>query len=477
MRIYRFQSIYPPEGPFPVQGISMLFKMITAEGIAHHSYIVGSEGKAAVIDPRRDCAIYGKIADEAGMDITHIFETHRNEDYCSGAPQLAAQCGAAICHGSALPFRYGVPVHDGDEIATGSLKLSVIETPGHTEESISIVLTEREVSENPFMVFTGDTLFAGDIARTDLFGRERDAEMARKIFDSITQKILPLGDGVVVCPAHGAGSVCGSAIRDFPFTTIGYERKTNRLLNLDREEFIRERVRERPYTPPYFRRMEECNTRGVPVLPCFPGLIRLSVSRTRELVDSGAQVLDIRAPTSFASGHIAGSLSVWRDLVPTLTGWYFDYRRPIVIVDDGPVNPDPVVRRLMRLGYDNLAGFLSGGFPSWYRNAEETESFAACSVQELRERLQSESPFVLDVRDRRNFQSEGRIAGAYNIYVGELPQHLDEIPRDRPLVVTCDAGFKSSLAASWLARNGYTRITNLLGGMQAWARAGFPLQS
>jgi hydroxyacylglutathione hydrolase len=183
----------------------MLFERIVSEGIAQNSYLIGSGGRAAVIDPRRDCDIYLEIANRNELVITHIFETHRNEDYVIGSLELKKRCGADIFHGSQMTFAYGKPVHEGDRFTLGSLELSVLETPGHTEESISLVLWDTEVSDNPYMVFSGDTLFAGDIARTDFFGEERKAEMAEKIYDSINDKILPLGDGVILCPAHGAG--------------------------------------------------------------------------------------------------------------------------------------------------------------------------------------------------------------------------------------------------------------------------------
>jgi hydroxyacylglutathione hydrolase len=454
----------------------MFFEIIRSEGISHNSYLVGSQGKAAVVDPRRDCEIYLKIAEHSEMTITHIFETHRNEDYCTGSLELAAECHAEIYHGSYLPFAYGKPVRDGDRFPLGSIELIILETPGHTEESISIVLSDHEVSSEPYMVFCGDTLFAGEIGRTDFFGRERDAEMAAKIYDSIGRKILPLGEGVIVCPAHGAGSVCGGVIADHTLTTIGYERRTNRHLIRGREEFIKGRIQEIPYTPPYFRRMEEYNLKGAPLLSKLPHPPRLTIDQVNTLRKQDAQIIDIRAPTGFASGHIPGSLSIWRDGIPSFTGWFVDYERPIVIVDDFNLNPEQVVRQLIRLGYDNLAGFLGGGFPAWYRSAQETASFDTCTVQELNERLQTESDFILDVRDIRNFSSFGHIRGAHHIYVGELPQHLGELPRNKPIIITCDAGYKGSLAASLLARNGFLRITNLLGGMTAWTQAGYPVE-
>ncbi|MDD1695402.1 MAG: MBL fold metallo-hydrolase [Methanoregula sp.] len=454
----------------------MLFERIVSEGIAHNSYLVGSAGRAAVIDPRRDGDIYMDIARQNELVITHIFETHWNEDYIIGSLELKKRCGAEIFHGARMAFAYGKPVKEGDTFVLGSLKFSVLETPGHTEESISLVLRDSEVADQPYMVFSGDTLFAGDIARTDFFGQARKAEMAEKIYDSIAKKILPLGDGVILCPAHGAGSVCGNEIADHPFTTIGYEKATNPVLALGRERFISQRINESPYLPPYFREMETKNLKGAPVLNRLPDLRFLSVPEVNQLRKSGCQVIDIRAPTSFGAGHIPGSISIWREGLPQFMGWFLDYQKPIVIVDDFNLDLDPVIRHFFRLGYDNIAGVLSARFPGWTKAAQEIRTIPTCSVQKLKEDLEKEQPFLLDVRDIKNWNTVGHIHGAHHIYIGELPQHLEEIPKDEHIVIYCDAGYKGSLAASILANHEYHQLTNVLGGMTAWKKAGFRIE-
>jgi hydroxyacylglutathione hydrolase len=454
----------------------MLFEMVVSEGIAHNSYIIGSGGSAAVIDPRRDCEVYRKIAAGAEMSITHIIETHRNEDYVIGSQELSARCGAGIFHGANLSFSYGNKVKEGDAFRLGSLELGVLETPGHTEESISIVVRDLDVSPDPYMIFSGDTLFSGDIARTDFYGADRRAEMAEKIYDSITKKILPLGDGVIVCPAHGAGSICGAEIADHPFSTIGYERKTNRLLLKGKEAFVEQRVRESPYVPPYFRQMEQYNKTGAPVLLRLPRLHPLGIAQVHQLIGAGAQVVDIRSPTAFGAGQIPGSLSIWRDGIPAFAGWFLTYEHPVLLIDDFNLGLDTVVRRLVRLGFDNIAGFLAGGFPTWFKGGQEIATIQTCSVQQLEERLKTEVPFLLDVRDIRNYQTVGHIRGAHHTYVGELPRFLPKIPRDDPVVVYCDAGWKGSLAASYLKKNRFHDVTNVLGGMQAWKNAGFRIE-
>jgi hydroxyacylglutathione hydrolase len=215
----------------------------------------------------------------------------------------------------------------------------------------------------------------------------------------------------------------------------------------------------------------------VPILGQFPLLHPLGVAPIRELINTGAQVVDIRSPTAFAAGHIPGSISIWRDGIPAFAGWFLSYDRPVVLIDDFNLVLGTVATRFVRLGYDNITGYLSGGFPAWFKAAQEIASIGACSVQQLQERLQTESPFILDVRDLKNYLAIGHIPRAHHRYVGELPQYLSEIPRNDPIVVYCDAGWKGSLAASYLAKNGYHHITNVLGGMQAWKRAGFPIEN
>jgi hydroxyacylglutathione hydrolase len=451
----------------------VLFERIMAEGLAHNSYLIASEGEAAVIDPRRDCGIYLDIAQSRGLTLRYIFETHRNEDYVSGSLALAECSGAEILHGRQMQFSFGKPVQEGDTFALGSLEINVRETPGHTEESISLVVTDRDVSGNPYMIFCGDTLFAGAIARTDFFGRERNSEMAQKIFDSITGKILPLGDGVIVCPAHGAGSICGGDIADHPFTTVGYERQTNPLLRMGRKAFIARRRDEFFYTPPYFRQMEKLNLEGAPRLPCdtFPKF--LSADAVAAFQKALCQILDIRSPSSFSAGHIPGSISLWRDGIPAYTGWFLDYDNPIVIVDDFNLRIEEVIPRFHRLGYDMIGGILKGGFGTWAREGRETATLPTISPGELNKILESGQIFVLDVRHIDHWRTTGHIPSARHVYVGEIMAHLSEIPRDVPVVVYCDAGFKGSLAGSILLMNGYRNVSNLRGGLSAWKQAGF----
>ena len=454
----------------------MFFEQIVSRGLAHNSYFIGSGTTAAVIDPRRDCGIYLDLASRHESSITHIFETHRNEDYVIGSREFQRLCGAEIYHGSRMEFSYGNTVKDNDRFTLGSLEVTVIETPGHTEESISLIVRDLDVSGEPCLVFCGDTLFAGDIARTDFFGQKRKGEMAGKIFSSITEKLLPLGDGVIVCPAHGAGSICGGEIADHPFTTIGYERKTNPVLALGKEGFIERRLTESPYVPPYFRTMERYNQHGAPAWDGEPALRPLTVSKVRDAWKEGCHLIDIRAPTSFGAGHIPGSLSLWQNGISAFLGWFTDYEKPLIFIDDFNQNLEELRLQCFRMGFDNTAGFLAGGFPAWARAGQEIAVLPTCSVDELAKRLQEKEMFLLDVRDIRNRRANGSIPGSIHVYVGELPQHLDLVPRDEPVSIYCDTGYKGSLAASYLAAHKYHNVTNVLGGMSAWKQAGYRIE-
>lgn len=443
----------------------MFIETIRSEGLAHQSYLVGSDGAAAVIDPHRDCEVYLERATAHEAAITRIFETHRNEDYLVGSPELARRTGATIHHGSSLDFAYGEPTSHGDRFEIGPLTIAALETPGHTAESLSYVLYDQG---EPYMVFTGDALFAGSVGRVDLMSDDRAANAAA-LYDSLHRHLLSLPDGTVVCPAHGAGSVCGVGIHDLPLSTIGHERATNRSLAMDREAFVAEKAGELTYRPPYFRRMEELNRDGPPVPPERWLLRPIGPSKL-----AGMQVVDIRSPTAFGAGHVPGSLNIWRMGLTAFMGWVLDYDRPIAVVDDFDLDLDRVAAAFLRLGYDNLAGYLGGGFEAWFRSGLPVDRFPIWTVGDLRDHLGEVT--VLDVRDGNNRAGQGAIPGSLHIYVGELASRLDEVPRDRPIAAHCDVGYKGSLAASLLTAHGFDRVVNVLGGFTAWKSAGYPVE-
>lgn len=452
----------------------MIIERVVSAGVSHYSYFIGSDGEAAVVDPRRDCDVYLQKARAADMQITSIFETHRHEDFCTGSRELAERCGATIYHGEKTPFHFGQPVRHGDHVSIGGLDLEMIETPGHTRESISLALRERSRPSQVLMVFTGDTLFSGDVGRSDLMGIPR-VESAALLFDSIMHKLLPLGDQTLLHPAHGSGSVCGAGIIDRPDTTIGYEKQANSLLRMQREEFIGRISQEQYYYPPYFRTMEVMNLEGVPLKHHPPDLKPFRPDEIEWMHE--VQVVDIRSPTSFGGGHIPGSLSIWRDGVGAFIGWFLDYENPVLLVDDFNESLNLVSREFYRLAYDNLEGYLAGGFPAWTKAGKPLARTGMWSVHNLQNQLHDPNLFLLDVRDIHTRGRFGTISGSHHIYVGDLPRRLSELPRDRHIITFCDAGFKGSIAASLLCRAGFHKVTNLLGGMTAWIQAGFPLEN
>jgi len=448
----------------------MLFKRIVSPGLAHNSYILGSRDSAAVIDPRRDAWTYAEVARRNDMRITHIFETHRNEDYVIGSLELAETTDADVYHGAALDFGYGVPVEDGDSFSLGALRLDVLETPGHTDESISIVVTNTAVSSEPYMVFTGDALFAGDVGRTDLYGPDERERMAAMLYNSLHEKLLPLGDQVIVCPAHGSGSVCGGSIGDLPLTTIGYERRSNPMLQLDRQSFIKRKKRERLHVPPYFRQMEVYNRRGPPLLHRLPHPLGIPASEIADLEDE-IQLVDVRRPESFAAAHVPGTLNMWSNAVAGIAGWFLSYDRPVVLIGD---DDNVALRSLVRLGYDDVME-LVGGIGAWQQSGRPTGGIDMWHADLLRERLNDDDVFILDVRTLHSREQHGHIPGSEHVYLGDLPDQLDELPRGEAIVVYCDAGYKTGTAASLLARHGFDGVAELIGGIAAWKQAGHPV--
>ena len=453
----------------------MIFERVKSEGLAHISYLVGSSNEAIVIDPRRDCQIYIDIAQREGMKIKNIFETHRNEDYVIGSLELALHTGAKIYHGSGLDFKYGKPLKDGQEFSFGKLKLTSIHTPGHTDESMSYALGDPGAREEPLMVFTGDTLFVGDVGRTDLYGPEEAPRMAENLYNSIFNKLLPLGDGVILCPAHGAGSVCGGTISEREHSTIGLERLLNPVLQKKKQDFIGFKISEHHERPPYFRKMEQYNLQGPPAIGRLPSPNPLLPKEFKRQIELGAIVVDTRTPPAFGGAHIGGSHSIRLNRLPLYAGWVLPYSKPILLVLEDNADLETAVRYLIRLGFDQIVGYLRDGIDAWYKKALPMEFLDLLTVQELKKRLdRGDDLVVLDVREKGRWD-EGHIEGAHHIYAGHVESRLNEIPADHPIVVACNTGNHASLVASILRREGYGEVCNLLGGMAAWQDAGYNL--
>ncbi len=454
----------------------MLFERIVSEGLAHYSYLIGDKNEALVIDPRRDCSVYVKKASSAGMRIAHILETHRNEDYFVGSMDLARRSGAEIWHAdSQWDYRYGNPVQPGQKWKVGRLEFEAILTPGHTPGSMSYLL--KDPTGLSWIIFCGDALFAGDVGRIDLMGRDMAPKMASLLYESLFEKLLPLGDEVIVCPAHGSGSVCGEAIAERLWTTIGIERKHNlRLLARNKEEFVANLLNSQPDRPPYFSRMEKVNLEGEPILVALPSIRPLAPKDFQALAEK-AQILDTRMELEFGAAHLPGAQSIWLDGLASFVGWFLSYDKPILLVTQTN-DPEKETRILIRLGFDNIAGYLAGGMLNWHMSGRESTSISTITVQELCRLLDRDEPiWILDVRSDSELKKDGQIAGAQHIHITEIAKRLDEVPKNKPVHVFCGSGMRSMIAASFLKAKGWKDLVVILGGMAGWRSKKCPLKT
>ena len=451
----------------------MFIEKIKSEGLAQLSYLIGDGNEAAVIDPRRDCEIYAQMARERGCRITGIFETHRNEDLISGAPILAKITGAPVHHGpnAAGEVAYANTVAEGDRFTFGQLGLKVLETPGHTDDSLSFAIYDDNYGDEAVGVFTGDALFVGDVGRTDFYP-DRAEEVAGNLFDSL-QKLLALGDQTIIYPAHGAGSVCGDKMANREFSTIGHERRNNPMLKIDdREKFIQAKISEHHNQPPYFRVMERLNLQGASAAPAVLTPPALDGEAFRKVADA-ATLLDVRGIAAFLGAHIPGSLAMPVGMLPAFAGWFLEEDDELLLIADSAAQAEEAARNLARIGYDRVLGYLEPSLPEWAAGAQHFTPVTVIDTQEVAQRVKAgrENWLLLDVRDQGEI-SEGIIKGAETIYVGKLPGELNRLPEDSHITVMCASGARATIAASILLRAGYDKVDVFLGSMGAWQSAG-----
>ncbi len=363
---------------------------------------------------------------------------------------------------------------DGDTLKVGSIKIKALGTPGHTDDSLCYVAYPPESSEAS-LVFTGDTLFAGSVGRTDLYGKSSQPTQANKLFSSLHEKLLPLGDHVLVYPAHGAGSVCGHGISGMEPTTIGYEKKNNPYLQLTTEEFIKKVTAEELVVPRYFKNMEQLNLTGPPLLAelTYPKPLSL-LEFEEEMNEQNMLVMDTRMPYAFAGSHIPDALSMWLGGTSVYPGWLLDISQYIVFVLERPSDIDAVAPRLRRLGFDNMCGYLCGGMDQWQEAGKPIGRFGTMTATELRCKLAKGEVRLLDVREPSEWKEDGYVEGAELMFFADLPEKTGLLPKDKPIAVTCSVGKRSSLAASILEREGFENVSNVLGGMTAWYNLGYP---
>jgi len=456
----------------------MHFRQFYLGCLAHASYLVGDGGEAAVVDPRRDVDEYLEEAEAHGLAIRWVIETHLHADFVSGHLELAERTGATIVFGekARAAFKHRA-VRDGEEIALGSLVLRFLETPGHTPESISVLVLDPE----PRLVFTGDTLFIGDVGRPDLAASAAGvtpADMAGQLYDSLHGKLLALPDDVAVYPAHGAGSLCGRNISSETSSTIGVQRRTNYALQpMPREEFVKVMTADLPETPAYFPRDVEINRAGADALAARPRPAALAPDEVRRLSDRGATLLDVRSTAAFGAAHPEGAVHV--GLSGSFASWagtLLTPEKPVVLVTEDEAGAGEAAMRLARVGIENVAGYLAGGVAAWDAAGLPLEKLGQVDVAELKARIaDGAAPFVLDVRRPREFAS-GHVPGAVSLPLDRLGREIDAMQVRGPVAIVCASGYRSSIAGSLLLSRKGVEPINVVGGTNAWVAAGYPVE-
>jgi hydroxyacylglutathione hydrolase len=461
----------------------MILKQFYLNCLAHASYLIGDEssGIAAVVDPQRDVDRYLTFAAEHRLRIAHVFLTHFHADFLAGHLELRDRAGARIYLGAAARAEYAFqPLHDGASVEFGRVRITALETPGHTPESISLLVYDLAASDSaPQAVLTGDTLFVGDVGRPDLRAALgwSAADLGKLLYSSLHDKLLRLPDSSLVYPAHGAGSLCGKAISRETVSTIGEQRASNYALQpMSREQFIDLVTADQPDAPPYFTYDAVLNSRERPTLDeaLARELRPLTIQQLLDAQANGAHVLDTREPAAFAAAHLAGSINI--GLVgqyATWAGTVLSRNVPMVLVADPGTETESALR-LGRIGFDYVVGFLSGGLASADAHAARIVTTERVAADVAASRLSSAAPpVVVDVRAPGE-RAHHAIAGSLHLPLNHLVQRIDEVPRDRSILVHCAGGYRSSIAASLLQREGFANVSELAGGIAAWEAAGLP---
>ena len=463
----------------------MIFKQFYLACLAHASYLIGDEetGTAVAVDPQRDVDQYIAFAAEHALTIKHVILTHLHADFVAGHLELRDRVGATIYLGAAAKAAYPfTPLHDGDVLEFGRVRLKALETPGHTPESISIVIYDRNTSDTrPYGVLTGDTLFVGDVGRPDLrvaLGWSA-SQLGSMLFDSL-RKLLGLPDESLVYPAHGAGSLCGRAISKETVSTLGEQRRSNYALQpMSKDAFLQVVTADQPEAPAYFTYDAVLNSEERATLDqaLERGMKPLTIDAVLTLQAAGAQILDTRDPTEFAAAHLAGSINIGlRGQYATWAGSILDRAHPIVIIaNPGRENESAV--RLGRIGFDHVAGYLKDGLYSLQSEPQRVALTESLNAQFAAELLSSnQPPLAIDVRAPKE-REQKYIAGSLSIPLNHLVEKLETLPKERALLVYCAGGYRSSIAASLLQRHGFERVAEIAGGIAGWEAAKLPVQS
>ena len=463
----------------------MLLKQFYLPCLAHASYLIGDEetGTAAVVDPQRDTQQYLAFAAEHNLQIKHVFLTHLHADFIAGHLELRDRVGATIYLGASAKAGYVfTPLSDRDILEFGWVRLMALETPGHTPESISIVVYDLNASETqPHAVLTGDTLFIGDVGRPDLRAALgwSAAELGSRLFDSLHAKLLALPDQSLVYPAHGAGSLCGKSLSKETVSTLGEQRRSNYALQpMSKESFIRVVTADQPDAPAYFTYDAVLNSQERPTLDqTLERVNPVTLDELLALQEVGAQIVDTRDPAEFAAAHLAGSINIGLNgQYATWVGTVLNREHPIVIIAD-PGRENESATRLGRIGFDHVVGYLGDGLQSLDSRPQLTATTERLGAQFAAELLSSgEPPLPVDVRTAREHEQK-YIAGSLSLPLNHLQGNLEKLPHDRTLLIYCAGGYRSSIAASLLQSHGFLRVREIAGGLAGWEAAKLPVQS
>lgn len=448
--------------------------------LAEAAYYIESKGEAVVIDPLRESAPYLERAEKDGAKIKYILETHFHADFVSGHIDLAAKTGGTIVFGPMANPEYAVHnAKDGDELKVGDLTIVVLHTPGHTMESTTYLL--RDATGKDYAIFTGDTLFIGDVGRPDLAIKTdlTRADLAGHLYDSLRNKIMPLADDVIVYPAHGAGSACGKSMSKERFATLGNQKQFNYALraNMTKEEFVTEVTTGLTEAPQYFAKNALMNKEGYTSFDeiMTKGNTALPPNKFEEVANQiGALVLDTRAPQTFKNGFIPNSINIGIDggFAPWVGALIVDIKQPILlVVDEG--RSDEVIMRLARVGYDNVYGYLEGGLTAWQAAGKEIDEIESITPEEFETRANAGKLNILDVRKESEFSSE-HLVDAENFPLDFINNNMNGINKDTKYYLHCAGGYRSMIASSILKSRGFEKLVEVKGGFKAIAKTNFP---
>ncbi len=460
----------------------MYFSQISVAGLGCQSYVIGCPRAKAmvVVDPKRDIQDYLEISREEGMQITHVFNTHVHADHVSGDQELRLATGADIYIHESAPVEYKhKSVKEGDVFEIGAAKIQVLHTPGHTPNSISLLLTDKMRSEEPQMLLTGDLLFVGDIGRPDLPGAEILDEQVENLYKSLYEKLADYPDHLEIFPAHGEGSLCGRGMSAKKSSTLGYERRANPMLGFPNfEAFKAEVMSVFPVRPKSFSHIIQTNLKGAATMDACPMDKSLTPQQFEEMMADGAVILDVRDSAAFGGFHIPGSINIgFEKQLANWVGMVVDPNAEIILVVDDRKDYDRMVTELHRIGYDLIFGYLSGGIMAWLMSGRAVVQLEQTSPQQLNDKLEKSGIRIVDVRTPAEWES-GRIKSAEHLPLSDiLDNHLPKAKKDEAIVLQCGSGYRSNIAASIMKQAGYTNVKSLAGGLFAWSNAGFPVVS